>query len=398
MDDSRQRSPTAHPDSRKSGPFATPPAPRAPAPEVRPLVVLSPSVAHTLCALGLSSHIAGGPHCRAHTPTAPCVVSLLDNVASGPPRPRFGAPGHRRTNSITKDPALPGPWRASARLVAFAANDWQPLHELHPERISALRSPMVLTWEPERLLGAQPGGVLPVAEAAHAPVLDALRRMDAPADVVTLPAPRSVSDVFAAVACVGGVVGAAAAADELVERLRGAMRAVSARCFAGPPLLRPRRVLVLRSVAPYIVAGGWMPELVRLAGATCAGAAPGDGSREIEWSHIVEYDADTIIVLPEVVGVEEACVEAAVLASEVGWWGLTAVRHREVFVADGTAMQGAGPGVVGAMEVMARACRPDLRDELGEGPGGVEVRKLEMADGQRCRPSLLPGFFKEMRW
>eukprot|EP00892_Ulva_mutabilis_P006510 jgi/Ulvmu1/4230/UM191_0003.1 len=390
-------------DSHAAGTAFAPAAIHPAAPDARPLVVLSPSVAHILAALGLSGHITGGPSAIAslsgspHSQHVQCIVSVLPDVSDGPPRPRFGAPGHRRTNSTTKDPSLPGPWRATARRIAFMAKDWQPLHELHVDRIAALRSPMVLAWEPERLFGAQGGGVLPVVEAAHAPVLDALRRMDAPADVVTLPAPRSVSDVFAAISCVGAVVGAAAAADALVERLRNALRALTARCFARPlPSQQPRRVLVLRSVAPYILAGGWMPELVRLTGATCAGAAPGDGAREIEWSHIVEYDADAILILPEVVSVEEACAEAAVLAGEPGWWGLSAVRQREMFVADGAAMQSAGPGLLGAMKVIARACRPDLRAELGDGPGEVSVRKLDMAEGQRCRPSLLPGFFRKV--
>lgn len=380
-------------------PFPGAPALHAHASDVRPIVALSPSVARTLQMLGLADHLAGGPASAAALGPPQPVLSLLAGEPAGlpRPRPRFAAPGHRRTNSASKDLTVPGPWRSAARRIAFAAGDWAPLHELHAERIAALGSPLVLTWEPERSYAKDEGGVLPVAEAAHAPVLDALRRMDAPADVVTLPPPRSVSDVFAAVACVGAIVGVAAAAEALVERLRGDLRAIATRCFARPPPAA-RRVLVLRSVAPYIVAGGWMPELARLVGATTVGAAPGDGAREIEWKHASEFDPDTIIVLSEVVTLDEACAEAAVLASEHGWWGQRAVRQREVYVADGTAMQGPGPGVVAAMEAMARMCRPDLRAELGDGPGQVGVRKLEMAEGQRCRPSLLTAFFREMTW
>ena len=106
----------------------------------------------------------------------------------------------------------------------------------------------------------------------------------------------------------------------------------------------------------------------------------------------------------ELLGVEAGALELAVLAEEPGWWNLSATRNREVYVVDSSYLLQVGPGVVKAAESMARMCRPDLRGELGcdaeprTDKGSLRVLKLEMTAAQRCRPSLLPSFFKPVPW
>lgn len=420
------------------------------------IAALSPSIADILHHLGLGNTLGGVPaDCTAAKPhirdrdwshshslartsagsssagaggsgAVRTVISLVNNLTDSPAvnghshtYPASQKPGnkqlHRRASSGDSKASL-GAWRNVARRVVMDVRDWQPLHVLHTDQIAALVAPMVLTWEPERCFSSKRGGVLPAIEAAHAGVLEHLRHMEVPVDIVTLPAPRCIGDMYSTVQCMGTILRATAAAEATTAHMRAGMHRLAQLCFR--PSLKPapsstscaqlqqrqqpRKVVMLRSAAPYIVAGGWLPELVRMSGATYACVFPGEGALGVEWSDIAAQEPDVIIVVVEMVGVQSAALELAVLAEEPGWWSLKATRNREVYVVDASHLLQVGPGVVNAAETVVRMCRPDLRGELGDsesrGDRDDRVLKLEMTAGQRCRPSLLPSFFTPVPW
>ena len=424
------------------------------------IAALSPSIANILHHLGLGGTVGGAPadctaskpHARdrdrgpsrslARTSAGPSasaangsggavrtVISVLNHndLVDDPVGQHFHShtypavqkggskPLHRRGSSGDSK-ASPGSWRNVAKRIVMDVRDWQPLHVLHTDQIAALMAPMVLTWERERCFSSKRGGVLPAIEAAHAGVLEHLRHMGTPVDIVTLPAPRTIGDMYSTVQCMGTILRATAAAEVASANMRAGLHRLAQLCFRAPSSPDPastcsaqqpqrqRKVVVLRSASPYIVAGGWVPELVRMADATCSCVFPGEGALEVEWSDVTAQEPDVIIVAVELVGVEAGALELAVLAEEPGWWGVSATRNREVYVVDAAHLLQVGPGVVQAAETMARMCRPDLREELGcasdaRGDRGLpRVLKLDMTDGQRCRPSLLPSFFKPVPW
>lgn len=424
------------------------------------IVALSPSIADMLSHLGLSNAVRGvpadyyttkqqpgdiersrsrnlprtsasstsgaaaGPH---RDITARAVISLAADLAetssmngsanhvhSGAQKPssqQQQQQRHRRLSSGDLKGAQ-GKWRSLARRVAMNVRDWQPLHVVHTDQIAALAAPMVLTWEPERQFSSRRGGVLPVREAANACVLDHLRHMDALVDIVTLPAPRSIGDMYNTLQCMGTILRAMGAAEAAAADMRAGLHRLAQICFrttllpeasdtscSQPQQQLPRRTVFLRSAAPYVVAGGWIPEMVRMCGAVHSCTFPGEGALEVEWSDIAAQDPDVIVVIVEVVDVESAALELAVLAEEPGWWSLKATKNREVYIVDAVHLLQIGPGTVEAAETVAMMCRPDLRDELVElPPRGDRVLKLEMTAAQRCRPSLLPSFFKPVPW
>lgn len=421
------------------------------------IAALSPSITDILHHLGLGSTVGGVPADCAHSKhhardresnhsrllthvsvagssasgaggsgSVRTVISLMSDLTDGASGQHFhthtypaAAPKpsrkqHRRVSSGDSK-ATPGSWRNVARRVVLDMRDWQPLHVLDADQIAALVAPMVLTWEPERSFSSNRGGVLPAREAAHAGVLEHLRHMGAPVDIVTLPAPRSIADMYSTVQCMGTILRATGAAEATAAHMRAGMHRLATLCFRPRPTpdpsstsecpqqqSQPRKVMMLRSAAPYIVAGGWLPELVRMSGAVCPCVYPGEGSLEVQWADIAAQEPDVIIVVVEIVGLESAALELAVLAEEPGWWNLHATRNREVYVVDAAHLLQVGPGVVKAAETVVRMCRPDLRGELGEtlprGGADDKVLKLEMTAAQRCRPSLLPSFFKPVPW
>jgi hypothetical protein len=224
------------------------------------------------------------------------------------------------------------------------------------------------------------------------------------------------------VQCLGTILRVNSAADSTMAEMRAGLHRLAQLCFRPPPPPPPpppqdlslrtacapqhqqqRRVVVLRSAAPYIAGGGWLPELVRMTGSVCTFTFPGEGAMAVEWSDIAAQDPDVIIIAVEIVGLEAAALELSVLAEEAGWWSLRATRNREVYVVDAAHLLQIGPGVVHAAQTVARMCRPDLRDELGDSAaarrdGAATVLKLQMTASQRCRPSLLPSFLKPVPW
>jgi ABC-type hemin transport system substrate-binding protein len=343
------------------------------------------------------------------------VISLLPAAPARPPRLVIGVSGTpsagstsgthkvdgvppvlRLLRKLLRRVAAPeqpvqGPWHAAAVRVHARDTDWQPLHEAHISRLQQLEAPLILAWEPEQENG---GAVLPEIEPCHIGTLDQVGSADLDADLVTVPAPRTLSSLCDAVLRVGHVVGHDAAAEAVVGRMRADMRSINQKCLA-----RERtcpRVLVLRGLAPYQLAGGWTPELVGISGGEALEMSPGDGSQTITWQRIAVLAPEIILLLVEGATLSEGLMEAGVLADEPGWWHLPAVVNNAVYAAHAADILDASPGVVRACGTLARIFRPEADWESRTGTSdGVLVRRLAMKPRQRCRGAFLHQFFVE---
>jgi ABC-type hemin transport system substrate-binding protein len=279
-----------------------------------------------------------------------------------------------------------------AERVHARDTDWQPLHEVHVSRLQQLEAPLILAWEPE---AEGRGAVLPEIEPCHIGTLDQVGSADLDADLVTVPAPRTLSSLCEAVLHVGHVVGAAAAADTVVSGMRAELRGIAQRCCLAPGGARPR-VLVLRGLSPYRLAGGWVPELIGLSGGEALEMEAGDGSRNITWQRVTTLAPDIVLLLVEGASLAEGLLEAGVLADEPGWWHLPAVVNNAVYIAHAADILDASPGVVRACRTLASIVQPNAGWEPRTAVGdGVLVQRLAMKPRQRCRGAFLHQFFVE---
>jgi iron complex transport system substrate-binding protein len=208
----------------------------------------------------------------------------------------------------------------------------------------------------------------------------ALDHLGCRARVVTLD-PMTLDGVWDSILEVGEVTGRTDEADELVERLRRRLAALTA-AVAGRP--RPRMAVLEWADPPYS-SGHWVPDMVTAAGATPVLGAAGERSRRINWPDVTAAAPDLVVVAPcgyrlaDAAGMAADLVAAAVLPPGTPVW---AVDANAVFVRP-------GPRLVDGIEALAALAHPGAvpaRDDLAvrvpdssppAGSGGPRTETLQ---------------------
>lgn len=206
----------------------------------------------------------------------------------------------------------------------------------------------------------------------------------------------SLSDVEAAVAC-GGLTGAtvctldphdldAVMAD--VHRVAGALgvpdrgAAVVERMTSRLSALReatssadPVRVALIEWLDPPMVAGGWIPELARMAGLDPVIVRDASHFVETDWDGILDEEPDAIVLLPCGFDVPRTLQE---LGGSVPAPCAERMPPRGIWVVDGDALfNRPGPRLVDSAELLGALFHPTLVPELDRFVGQYE--KLGMA-------------------
>jgi ABC-type hemin transport system substrate-binding protein len=380
----------------------------------RPIVSLSPAITDTLFSLGASHRIAGARVHRHHTgaahrngtaplhphhtfatflhsPECPWTGEVSHNEGVQAPPPPLRRLVHFLQRLVPQQPPPLGgrSWSRTARRVAERSSDWQPLHEVHISKLQELNSPLILTWEPEQ---EGCGAVLSAIEPCHIGTLDQVGSADLDADMVTIAAPRTLSALCDSIACIGAVIGHEEAAAATITALRCNLRSIAAQCRS-PGCGPPKRFVSLRGVSPCILTGGWLPELVALAGGELLDMEAGTGACAVSWQHVASLKPDVLLLLVEGASMHDALGEVGILAEQPGWWTVPAVVANAVYVADAGDMLCAGPGVLRALTAIAKITRPDLALACG---CPLPAFQLAMKPRQRCRGAFLPDFFREV--
>ncbi|MEX2187650.1 MAG: cobalamin-binding protein [Pirellulales bacterium] len=200
-----------------------------------------------------------------------------------------------------------------------------------------------------------------VCAVRYADVLDVVERTPALAGarVVALN-PMSLDDVLADIRRVAEAAGVDDGGAAFVGRLSGRVGAVRERTGRLVERDRPRTALV-EWTEPLMLAGNWMPELLELAGGTCPLATAGQHSGYVDWSRIVEFDPQAIVVAPCGFDLERSLLEARTLPALPQWSRLSAVRSGRVYVVDGNAyFNRSGPRLVDSLEMLAHLLHPRL--------------------------------------
>ena len=117
---------------------------------------------------------------------------------------------------------------------------------------------------------------------------------------------------------------------------------------------------VLDWLAPVMVAGHWVPELIEVAGGRYGLSDPGAASTPREWSAIREYDPEVLVAAPCGFGLDQTAENAADLTAREGWTDLRAVRDGRAYAVDGHHLSNRpGPRLVDTLEVFAALLYPD---------------------------------------
>lgn len=161
-------------------------------------------------------------------------------------------------------------------------------------------------------------------------------------------APDDLGDVFGDLVRVADAAGVPDRAAPAIARMQAGLAALS------PPTATRPRLMAVEWIEPLMVAGNWVPELVRAAGAEPLLADPGVHSHWITFDAVAAADPDIIAFMPCGYQLAQTLPEARALLAARPWRDLRAVREGRVFAVDGHHLfNRPGPRLVESAEVLA---------------------------------------------
>lgn len=196
------------------------------------------------------------------------------------------------------------------------------------------------------------------------------------AEIVALN-PTSLREIIADIQRVADAAGAAAAGRELCASLNGRIAAVAERTAQSS--LRPR-VVCIEWIQPLMLASNWMPQLVELAGGDHTLTIAGQPSAYCDWSRIVQFDPEVLVIMPCGFDLPRTVEESRHLTTCPGFSSLTAVTRGRVFAVDGNAFfNRAGPRIVQSLEILAHLLHPQVSPlPVSAASGQDSVRRLQL--------------------
>lgn len=144
--------------------------------------------------------------------------------------------------------------------------------------------------------------------------------------------------------------------ERLAERFTARLTALGQRTARAS---RRPRVALVEWLAPPMIAGGWIPELARLAGAEPLIVSDAVGFAEVSWSDIDAQEADAVVLLP--CGFSVARTLAEVSNADGGYEvPLTSALPGGLWVVDGDALfNRPGPRLADSAELLAGLFQPE---------------------------------------
>jgi iron complex transport system substrate-binding protein len=175
------------------------------------------------------------------------------------------------------------------------------------------------------------------------------------AEIVSLK-PIRLEDISSDIERVGVVCERAAAGRALVDGMRQRFERIRTRAMRARS--RPR-VACIEWLAPLMVAGNWVPELVELGGGTYRLAQAGELSATVDWSRLQEEAPEVVIVMPCGFKLSQTQRELPDLTRRSEWKGLPAVANRRAYAVDGNSyVNRPGPRIADSAELLAGLIQP----------------------------------------
>jgi iron complex transport system substrate-binding protein len=184
--------------------------------------------------------------------------------------------------------------------------------------------------------------------------------------------PKSLEQIFDNLRDLGEATGRSHIAETLIAEGRARFEKIDA--TTRTTLSRPR-VFCMEWMDPVYCCGHWVPEMVRIAGGIDKLGREGADSVRIQWTDVLQWKPEVLIVMPCGFGLEKAAEQARQLSAYPGWADLPAVRNSRVYAVDANSyFARPGPRVVEGTELLAHLLHPDLFE--WNGPVGA-FRNLE---------------------
>ena len=151
--------------------------------------------------------------------------------------------------------------------------------------------------------------------------------------------------------------GAERVAEDVVQAYRERVNRIQRDVNLIPPEARPRTALI-EWIEPVMVAGNWMPELLRLAGGRGPDFQSAEKSHFTTWDSIGAFDPDVVIFCPCGFDLQRTKDEIQTMQNP-GFLSLRAAHKGSVYAVDGNAyFNRSGPRLVDSLAILAHLLHP----------------------------------------
>lgn len=295
------------------------------------LVTLLPSATEIVCILGLEKKLVGISHECDYPPSIAHLPKLTSSRINQHDKSREI---HKSVNDMVKQ-AL-------------------SVYDLNMDLLKDLRPDYLITQD-----------LCDVCALPFSRALDACNRvLGANTKIISLK-PKRLADIWNDVLRVGEELGAEETCqtfktdvDRRIRHIKETIRLAR----------RPRKqVLSIEWMAPVMIAGMWMPEMIEIVGGEYLLASPGKPAPIASKDDLGKLDPDVVIVKPCGFKLEQTIREVDTLTKTVPWTQWKAYRENSVYLVDGNAyFNRPGPRIINSLEILAYCTHPDLFSEFGE--------------------------------
>lgn len=298
------------------------------------IVSLLPSATEMVCAVGAADELVGISH-ECDYPAAIASRAVLTSARIGPLRSS----------------------RAIDDAVRAVVKDALSIYSVDERKLAELAPDVIVTQDLCEVCAVSLDDVrAAVARLAHRERVD----------IVSL-SPTRLDDVWNDVVTVADALGRRPRGLAVRADLEARIEAIAARARTAPS--RPR-VASIEWLAPVMLGGTWMPELIDLAGGTAPGVRAGAPAPTVTLAELAALAPEVVLVKPCGFGVARTFEERSLVETIAA-----AVPDARVYVTDGNAFfNRPGPRLVESLEILAACVHPGLFADLGAKHRDVIVR------------------------
>jgi iron complex transport system substrate-binding protein len=305
-----------------------------------------PSATETIYALGLADQLCGVTHECDYPPQARLKPKLtkseLENVSNS-----------REIDAKVRDSIQKG----------------STIYSLDFENLSKASPDIIFTQE-----------LCEVCAVSFGEINRAVSRLQRQVEIVSLDT-FTLKDILDSILKIGSKCDRSAEAHNLVKSLESRIEKVSS--LVKSQRRDPKRVFFMEWVDPIMSGGHWMAEIIMKAGGRDIFAIHGKNSQQVQWSHVVDYAPEYLIIAPCGFEVDRAEKDISILTQLEGWADIPAVRSNNVFVANGNAyFSRPGPRIVDGLEILYLIMNPE-RGYDGRRFSKRDYRRIELSKGEK---------------
>ena len=284
---------------------------------------LLPSATEIVCALGARAELVGRSH-ECDFPLGLEDVAVLTSARVGP---------------------LPSS-KAIDASVRSVLRDALAIYDIDVEGLRAARADVIVTQD-----------LCDVCAVSLHDVRAAVARLARQDVAIVNLHPMRLEDIWGDIARTAEAIGRAAAGARVVAELRARVADIARR--AAMARARPR-VVTIEWIAPVMVGGMWMPEVIALAGGEALVTRPGQHAPTLDRDALAALDPEVVLVKPCGFPLQRTVEELDVLRE-----ALPPAWRARVYLADGNAFfNRPGPRIVESLEILAVCVHPELFEDF----------------------------------